>query len=62
MDQQTYVYLTVEVSESLYPLPDYNVIKADVGGLTDKYPKVPKFPSSRQAIREHEEALNFVVQ
>ena len=33
-----------------------------MGGLTDKYPKVPKFPSSRQAIREYEEALNFVVQ
>jgi len=61
MDQQTYVHLTIELSEPLYPTPDFNVIKADVGGLTDKYPSVSKFPSSRQAISEFEEALNFVV-
>ena len=43
-------------------MPDYNVIKADGQGLTSKYPEVVKFPSSRQAIHEYEDALNFIVQ
>ena len=62
MDQQTYVYITIDLSEPLYPEPDFNIIKGDVAGVTDKYPQVAKFPSSRQAIKEFEEALNFVVQ
>ena len=61
MEQQTYVYLTIELSEPLYPQPDFNVIKANGRSLTDKYPEVPKFPSSRQAISEFEDALNFIV-
>jgi len=44
------------------PTPDYNVIKADGRGLTDKYPQVAKFPSSRLAITEYEDALQFIVQ
>jgi len=62
MEQQTYAYVTIEVSEALYPQPDFNVIKANVRGLTDKYPEVAKFPSSRQAIDEYERALHFIVQ
>ncbi len=62
MDQQTYAYITVELSEALLSEPDYNVIKADGRGLTDKYPGVQKFPSSRQAISEYEDALQFIVQ
>lgn len=62
MEQQTYVYLTIELSEPLYPQPDFNVIKANGRSLTDKYPTVGKFPSSRQAISEFEDALNFIVQ
>ena len=62
MEQQTYIYLTIELSEPLYPQPDFNVIKANGRGLTDKYPEVNKFPSSRQAISEFEGALQFIVQ
>lgn len=38
MEQQTYAYITVELTDALLPMPDYNVIKADGRGLTDKYP------------------------
>lgn len=62
MEQQTYAYLTLELSEPLYPQPDFNVIKADGRSLTNKYPEVAKFPSSRQAISEFEDALHFIVQ
>jgi len=62
MENQTYVYVTVQLSEPLYPLPDYNIVKANAAGLTDKYPEVTKFPSSREAISEFEDALNFIVQ
>jgi hypothetical protein len=62
MDHQTYAYLTIELSESLYPQADYNIIKADGRSLTEKYPEVNKFPSSRQAITEFEDALHFIVQ
>ena len=54
--------MTLEVSEPLYPQPDFNVIKADGRSLTNKYPEVAKFPSSRQAISEFEDALHFIVQ
>ena len=62
MEQQTYAYLSIEISEALYPQPDYNMIKADGRSLTDKFGDAPKFPSSRQAIEEYEDALNFIVQ
>ena len=35
MEQQTYVYLTIEVSEPLYPQPNFG---ANVSSLTNKYP------------------------
>ena len=38
------------------------MIKADGRGLTSKYPATVKFPSSRQAISEFEDALHFIVQ
>ena len=38
------------------------MIKADGRSLTNKYPEVAKFPSSRQAISEFEDALHFIVQ
>ena len=57
MEQQTYVYMTVELSEALYPNPDYTIIKADSRDLTKKYAEVNKFPSSRQAIEEYESAI-----
>lgn len=50
MEQQTYVYITIDLSEALYPTPDYTIIKGDSRALTNKYAEVNKFPSSRQAI------------
>ena len=38
MEQQTYINMTIEISEPLYPMPNVNVIKSDVGAVTDKYP------------------------
>ena len=46
----------------MYPNPDHTVIKADSRAITSKYAEVKKFPSSRQAILEYENAMNFIVQ
>jgi tetratricopeptide (TPR) repeat protein len=59
---QSYVYLTVTLGEPLYPSPKDDLIKADASALLDKYDTPPTFPSTRDAIREFEDAINFLVQ
>ena len=61
-EQQSYILLSVELDEPLYPYPDSNVIKSDGKALTENYPENPKFPSTRDAISEFENAINFIVQ
>ena len=58
---QTYVHLTISLSEPIYPLPDNEIIKADGSALTEKYEIPPKFPGPRDAIQEFEDAINYLV-
>ena len=58
---QSYVYLTVTLGEPLYPSPKDDLIKADASALLDKYDTPPTFPSTRDAIWEFEDAINFLV-
>ena len=58
---QTYVHLTISLSEPIYPLPDSEIIKADGSALTEKYEIPPKFPGPRDAIQEFEDAINYLV-
>ena len=61
-DAQAYVHLTIQLSEPLYPFPNNEFIKADGSALTEKYEAPPKFPSTRDAIQEFDDAINFLVQ
>ena len=60
-ESQSYIYMTIELSEPIYPTPDFSIIKGDGSDLLAKYGQAPKFPSSRDAIQEFTSAVNFVV-
>jgi hypothetical protein len=62
MEQQSYLYVTIELSEPLFPLPDASTFKQSGAELVSKYPEVQKFPSSRDSITEFEDSINFIVQ
>ena len=58
---QSYIHMTIELNEALYPLPSPEFIKPDGSALTEKYETPLKFPSTRDAISEFEDAINFLV-
>lgn len=58
---QTYVYVTLELSEPIFPLPDSKTIRSDAKDLVKPYDNQPKFPSSSDAIDEFQSAIAFVV-
>ena len=49
------------LAEPLYPFPNNEFIKADGSALLEKYDTPPTFPSTRDAILEFEDAINFLV-
>ena len=53
--------MTISLNEPLYPTPDTEIIKADGSALTEKYEMPPKFPGTRDAIQEFEDAINYLV-
>ena len=56
------MYITIDLSEAIFPLPDSNVIKESGEALVEQYPEVNQFPSTRDAIKEFEDAIHFMVQ
>jgi hypothetical protein len=58
---QTYVYVTIELSEAIFPEPDNKTIRSNAGDLVKAFDNQNKFPSSNDAISEFESAINFVV-
>ena len=59
---QTYVYLTLELSDPLYPVPDTNIIKDNGVSLLAKFGASPEFPSSLDAVKDFDMAVCFVVE
>ena len=58
---QTYVYVTIELSEPIFPQPDKRAIRSDANDLVRQYDYPTQFPSSRDAINEFKSAINYVV-
>jgi len=58
---QTYVYITIELSEPIYPLPEKNTIRNDASDLVREYEDPLRFPSSQDAINEFQSAINYVI-
>lgn len=58
---QTYVYVTIELSEPIYPLPDPKLIRSDANDLLKAFEDHPKFPSTQDAIGEFQTAINYIV-
>jgi hypothetical protein len=58
---QTYVYITIELSEPIFPLPDGKTIRNNANDLVKPYDVAQKFPSSMDAINEFQSAINFIV-
>ena len=58
---QTYVYLTLSLSEPLYPVPDANIIKDSGTSLLAKFGASPEFPSSLDAVKDFDDTVLFVV-
>ena len=58
---QTYVYITLDLSEPLYPVPDSNIIKDSGTSLLAKFGASPEFPSSLDAVKDFDDTVLFVV-
>lgn len=56
---QTYIYLTLNLNEPLYPEPTQ--VKTDTTGLLQKFKEPKKFPSSKDAIATYESAIKYIV-
>ena len=61
VNSQTYVYVTIELSEPIFPLPEKHTIRNDATDLVRDYEDPPRFPSSQDAINEFQSAINYVV-
>jgi hypothetical protein len=60
-ENQSYLYLTVDLSEALYPEPDSKCIKESGADLVQDFPPAEKFPSTRDAIDDFEKTVRMVV-
>lgn len=56
---QTYVYLTVNLSEALYPEPTQ--VKTDTSSLLLKFKEPKKNPGTKDAIATYESAIKYIV-
>lgn len=58
---QTYINLNVTLSEPLMPETDFKHIKKDGSGLVQKFHSLKKYPTTQDAIRTFEAAVDFIV-
>ena len=58
---QTYISLNVTLSEPLMPETDFKHIKKDGSGLIQKFQPLKKYPTTQDAIRTFEAAVDFIV-
>jgi len=56
---QTYIYLTLNLSEPLYPDPQN--VKTDTQSLLIKFKDPKRFPSTKDAIATYESAIRHIV-
>ena len=57
----TYAYVTLTLSEPIYPVPDTNIIKDNGASLLAKFGASPEFPSSLDAVKDFDMAVCFIV-
>lgn len=56
---QTYIYLTINLDEPLYPEP--SAIKTDSADLLPKFKEPKKYPGTKDAIATYESAIKYIV-
>jgi hypothetical protein len=56
---QTYLYITITISDPLYPEP--TLIKSDTASLLLKFKDPKKFPGTNDAIATYESAIKYIV-
>jgi hypothetical protein len=56
---QTYIYLTLNLNEPLFP--EANAVKTDSQSLTQKFKDPKKNPSTKDAIATYESAIKYIV-